>query len=127
MIFNISHVANWELICQNKQKLIDRNNKLEKAKQVEHVYNKCNLVPLRRGTENKYEALYKGPYSILHVNDNGTVHLKVGAVEDTYNVQRLTPYIQAAASDHGGECNMPTQIRRSARQKALAEDSKGIN
>src|SRR5687767_15760416 len=23
MIFNIKHIANWELICQNKQKLID--------------------------------------------------------------------------------------------------------
>ena len=32
MIFNISHVANWELIHQNKQKLIDRNYKFENAK-----------------------------------------------------------------------------------------------
>lgn len=31
MVFNLSHVANWELICQNKQKLIDKNNKLEYA------------------------------------------------------------------------------------------------
>ena len=29
MVFNISHVANWELIHQNKQKLIDSINKLE--------------------------------------------------------------------------------------------------
>ena len=76
---------------------------------------------------NKYEAPYKGPYSILHVNDNGTVHLKVGAVEDMYNIQRLTPYIQADASNHGGECNMPIQIKRSARQQALSQDSKGMN
>jgi hypothetical protein len=52
--------------------------------------------------------------------------LKGGAVEDMYNIQRLTPYIQADASNHGGECNMPTQIRRSVRQQALSQDSKGI-
>jgi hypothetical protein len=122
MIFNISHIAYWELICQDKQKRIDKNNKVENATQVEHVYKKGNLVHLKRGTENKYEAPYKGPYSILHVNDNGTVCLKVGAVEDTYNIQRLTPYIQADAPNHGGECSRLTQLRRSARQQALAKD-----
>jgi transposase InsO family protein len=127
MIFNISHVANWELIRQNKQKLIDRNNKFENAKRVEHTYKTGDLVLLKRGTENKYESPYKGPYSILQVNDNGTVHLKVGAVEDAYNIQRLTPYIQAVASNHGREYNLPTQIRRSARQQALSQDKKGMN
>ena len=104
MIFNISHIASWELICQNNHNLIDRNNKYGIAKQVKHVYKKDALVLLKRGTENKYEAPYKGPYNILCVNDNGAVCLKVGAVEDTYNIQRSTPYIQAAASNHGGEC-----------------------
>jgi hypothetical protein len=127
MIFNISHVSNWELIRQNKQKLIDRNNKCKNAKRVEHTYKTGDLVLLKRGTENKYESPYNGPYSILQVNDNGTVRLKVGAVEDAYNIQRLTPYIQADASNHGGECNIPTQIRRSARQQALVKDVKGMN
>jgi len=127
MIFNIQHVANWEFIRQNKQRLIDKNNKAENSKRIEHTYKKGDLVLLKRGTENKYKGPYKGPYSILHVNDNGTVCLKVGAVEDVYNIQRLTLYIQADASNHGGECNIPTQIRRSARQKALAEEVKGID
>ena len=34
MIFNIKHVANWEFIRDNKQKLIDKNNKAENAKQL---------------------------------------------------------------------------------------------
>ena len=85
------------------------------------------LVLLKRGTENKYEAPYKGLYNILHINDNWTVHLKVGAVEGTYNIWRLTPYIQADASNHGGECNISTQRRRSVRQQALSQDSKGMN
>src|SRR5687768_2248091 len=117
MIFNIAHVANWELIRQNKQKLIDKNNKLENAKHVEHTYKVRDLVLLRRGTENKYKTPYKGPFDILQVNDNGTVCLKVGAVEDMYNIKRLTPYTEADAFDHGGICNMPTMLRRSARQQ----------
>ena len=32
MIFNIKHVANWEFIRENKQKMIDINNKAENAK-----------------------------------------------------------------------------------------------
>ena len=116
MIFNIKHVANWEYIRANKQKLINKNNKAENAKRVEHLYKEGDKVLLRRGTENKYETPYKGPFDILKVNDNGTVHLKVGAVEDTYNIRRLTLYTTADASNHGGECSMPTvKTRRSAR------------
>lgn len=61
MVFNISHVPSWELICQNKQKLIDKNMALEKVKQAEHVYNKGNLVLLRRGTEDKYKSTSLSP------------------------------------------------------------------
>jgi hypothetical protein len=41
-------------------------------------------VQLNRGTENKYESLCIGPLDIMQVNDNGTVCLRVNAVEDTY-------------------------------------------
>ena len=81
MIFNIQHVANWEFIRQNKQRRIDKNNKAENAKRIDYQYNKGDLTLLLRGTENKYEAPYKGPYCILQVYDNGTVRLQVGAVK----------------------------------------------
>ena len=58
--------------------------------------------------------------------NNETVHLKEGAVEHTNNIQRLTPYVKADVSNHGGECNMPTQIRRSARQQAKYLNNKGL-
>ena len=69
MIFNIQHVANWEFIRQNKQRHIDKNNKAENAKRIDHQYKKGDLVLLLQGTENKYEAPYKGPYCILQVYD----------------------------------------------------------
>ena len=37
MIFNIQHVANWELNRQNKQNCINKSNKAEKAKQQAHT------------------------------------------------------------------------------------------
>jgi transposase InsO family protein len=64
MIFNIQHVANWEYIRQNKQDRIEKNNNAENAKRVHHTYKEGDPVLLRRGTENKYEAPYKGPFNI---------------------------------------------------------------
>jgi len=52
MIFNIKHVTNWEYIRQNKQKMIEKNNKAENAKRVAHSYKEENLVLQKRETEN---------------------------------------------------------------------------
>ena len=73
MIFNVQHQANWEYIKQRKQKLINLNNQKENSKRTKHDYKVGDQVLLRRGTENKYEVPYSGPYPILQVNDNGTV------------------------------------------------------
>ena len=121
MISNIQHVANWEFIRQNKQCRIVKNNKAENAKCIDYQYKKGDLALLLRGTENKYEAPYKGPYCILQVYDNGTVRLQVGAVKDTVDLRRLMPYTSALnkadTNNHGGECSMPTtEPRRAARK-----------
>ena len=106
MILNVKHEANWEYIHARKQKTIQKNNDAENAKRTPHTYAVGDKVLLRRGTENKYETPYSGPHTILKVNDNGTVRLKVKNVEDTYNIRRLTPFLDADAIGHGGECSM---------------------
>ena len=109
----------------NKQKLIDKNNKAENAKWQVHLYQEGNLVLLQKGTKNKYKTLYQGSYSILKVNDNGTVCLRVGAVKDTYNIRRITPYTLANVPDHGGQCSMQVQqARRTARWQPLKGQEK---
>ena len=112
MIFNIKHVANWEYIRKRKQQIIDKNNQRENARRVKHVYSVGDQVLLKRGTENKYEAPYKGPYEVIRVLENGTVRLTVNAVTDTYNVRRLMQYHSADDVNHGGECNMRTSKKR---------------
>ena len=113
MIFNIQHKANWDLIRQRKQKLINKNNQQENKTRIPHTYSVGDQVLLRRGTENKYETPYSGPHTILQVNDNGTVRMKVKAVTDTYNIRRLTPYVSPTDPSHGGECSM--HVSRAAR------------
>jgi len=112
MILNIKHVANWEFIRKRKQDLIEKNNIRENATRIPYVYKKGDKVLLKRGTENKYETPYLGPFDILKVNDNGTVRLQMGAIIDTVNIRRITPYYSAAVPDHGGECNMQTSKKK---------------
>ena len=115
MVFITTHEANWEYIRKRKQQIIAKNTKAENAKCIPHTYTIGDRVLLRRGTENKYETPYQGPYNILKVNDNGTVRLKVKNVEDTYNIRQITPYIDPDNIDHGGECNM--QIPEAKRRR----------
>ena len=67
---------------------------------------------LRKGNEYKYEAPYSGPHTILQVNTNGTVRLRVGSVTDTINIRRIEPYKEATGPIHGGECNMRLSKRK---------------
>jgi transposase InsO family protein len=92
MILNIKHQADWELIKNRKQALINKNNAQENAKRIKHNYQVGEKVLLKRGTENKMEAPFAGPYEILQVNNNGTVHLKVNAVTDVYNIRNIKPF-----------------------------------
>jgi hypothetical protein len=118
MIFNIKHKANWEFIRQKKQNLIDKNNERENAGRIPHVYNIGDKVLLKRGTENKYEAPYTGPFLVEQINNNGTVRLTVKSVTDTYNIRRLIPY-NSRNMNHGGECNMRLSKKR---RKCITDD-----
>ena len=96
--------------------MIHKNNKRENAgHNIEHTYQVGDKVLLRHGTENKYEAPYAGPFTVLRVNDNGTVRLMVKSVEDSYNIRRLEPYHSETDPDHGGVCNMQNSRKRRRR------------
>ena len=92
MILNITHQADWEMIKQRKQRLIDKNNEAENRKRKEYTYKEGEKILLRRGTENKMEVPYEGPYEIIKVNDNGTVKLRLENTQETVNIRRIKPY-----------------------------------
>ena len=121
MIFNIQHTANWEYIRARKQRLIKKNNKNENKSRIPHTYRVNDKVMLRKGTEYKYEAPYSGPHTILQVNTNGTVRLRVGSVTDTINIRRIEPFkASTPGSNRGGECNM--RLSKDRRVKRRAHD-----
>ena len=94
MIFNTKHVANWKLIKERKQKMIDYNNARENKKRIAHTYHVNDKVLLKNHRASKYESSYLGPYAITKVNDNGTVQLQMEHVLDTVNIRRLKPYFE---------------------------------
>ena len=102
MMLNIKHMANWEFIKNRKQQRINSNNKRENSKRIPYEYKIGDKVLIRKGSENKYETPFTGPFSILMVNDNGTVKLQKGAVTDSVNIRRLTPYNKPSSINHGG-------------------------
>ena len=112
MILNVKHIANWELIRAQKQRLINVNNQRKNSKRTAYTYKKGQQVLLKRGTENKYEAPFKGPYRIIAVNNNGTLKLCIGALTNTYNIRQLMPFHKPLPSNYGGVCNMQQSKKR---------------
>ena len=107
----------------NKHKLIDKKNKAENAKQQTHLYREGNLVLLQKGTEKKYITPFQDPYSILWVNEKGTVSLILGVVKDTHNIRRITFYINANVYYHGEQCIMLQQKSQKANPNVKWTDS----
>ena len=128
MVFNIQHTANWEYIQKRKQDLIDRNNQRENQKRIEYEYNVGDKILLRTGTENKYEQPYSGPHTVLQVHSNGTLHIQKGAVAETVNIRRVTPYTDSDVFDQRGGCNMRRSKRRCTTRDttAVTRDRTGL-
>ena len=93
-ILNISHEANWQLIKQRKQELACKNNMRENKKRVAHVYKPEDLILKKNERKTKYgKDAYQGPWTVTHVNNNGTVKIKKGIVSDTINIRNIHPYV----------------------------------
>lgn len=92
-ILNIRHVSDWKYIRDRKQKLIKINNLRENQKRLDHTYRNGDMVLIKASQSTKYGTdAYYGPFSIVQVNDNGTVRVREGATTDTYNIRMITPY-----------------------------------
>ena len=93
-ILNITHRANWKYIQDQKRKLIRINNQWENAKRLDHTYSAGDLVLIKAEQMLKYgTASYLGPYTVVSINDNGTVHVNKGTVTEMYNIRNVTPYV----------------------------------
>jgi hypothetical protein len=92
-ILNVKFDANWTLIRQRKQNLIDENNLRENNTRVPHEYRVGDQILITRAPKGKYGTdPYEGPYPIVQVHSNGTVRYQKGAVSDVINIRQVHPY-----------------------------------
>ena len=92
-ILNTRFVADWNLIQQRKQARIESNNKAENKSRRPYRYQVGQRVMVKNDQSRKYgKNPFSGPYLVSRVNDNGTIRIRKGAVQQTYNVRNVHPY-----------------------------------
>ena len=92
-IMNIQHLADWRYIQSRKQDLINLNNKKENKTRKEHTYAVDDRVLVKQDQMTKYGTTqYRGPYTVIKVNNNGTVWIRMGNIFNTYNIRQIKPY-----------------------------------
>ena len=88
-ILPIFHQADWKYIKDTKQKKISTT----KEKTLREKIN--NQVIVKRFKKTKHgEREYNGPYSIIQVNNNGTIRIQKERYSDVVNIRRMFPYHQ---------------------------------
>ena len=91
MILNTPFIAEYEYIRLHRQKIIDKNNQIEKKRKL-HTYRIREKVLVHYKKSNIYEELYIGPYSINQVRTNGTFTIRRGVVQEHINIIWIKPY-----------------------------------
>ena len=92
-VLNTEFEADWQLIQQNKQKIIYQNNQRENAKRIAHTYQIGDKVLFKEIEDNKYgNNPYSGPHIVRKVHPNGTVVVKMGSVLETINICLIKSY-----------------------------------
>ena len=92
MILPIKHTVDWELIHQQNQTKIYKDNIRANRNQVCHYYKVGDKFMLNKHNAYKYETPYMGPFFITRCFTNITVNLQCGVIQITYNIHRIKPY-----------------------------------
>ena len=92
-MLNITHDTNWKLIKERKQKLIRAGNVRENRTRIPYDYKIGDKVLIKNEQSTKYgNTAYSGPYTVMSVNNNGTLQVRKGIVSDTFNIRNVHPY-----------------------------------
>ena len=95
MVMPIRFKADWALIAQRKQDVINQSNARENRKRINHKYKEGDQVLLDKpGILRKMSTPRTGPYTIEKVSPNGTVHIIKGSVSHRVNIRRISPYFR---------------------------------
>ena len=91
--FNIKKEANWQLIKQYKEALINKGNQKDNCHTQYHVYCTGDKFLLKIAWKMRLNQNgYIGPYTVTEVRNNGTVRAHRVNITDTYNLCNITPF-----------------------------------
>ena len=92
-MLNIPFTVDWNKIKERKQNLINKNNSRENASRIHHTYKVEDQILVHEPLKAKYGGNpYHGPYTVLNVNNNGTIRIKRGVLHEVINIRRVKPY-----------------------------------
>ena len=92
-IMNVKFQADWNYIKDRKQKVIKQNNRKENRKRIAHTYAVGDKVLYKAREESKYaKNPYEGPYTVLQVNNNGTLLIQTKKYQENINIRLLKPF-----------------------------------
>ena len=90
-ILNTRFKANWRLIKERKQHRILKNNIAENKSRKEYRYRVGQKVMVRNEQSRKFGVSpYSGPYEVVHINNNGSIRIRKGAVQP-FDKSRYVP------------------------------------
>ena len=93
MIYPVEYVAEWDVLRQKKQKIIDQNNVRENSRRIDFDYRVGQkILIINTDIQRKLDNPTTGPYEITDVFSNGTVTIRRGNVLERLNIRRIKPY-----------------------------------
>jgi hypothetical protein len=106
---NAKFAAYWNLIKNNKQKLINTNNSIEINKRITYTH-QINEEVICEGKPiySKFgPAVWEGPFEIVKINVNGSVCIRKAFLLKQSISEELNLIIILHSPYHEGKCNIP--------------------
>ena len=92
MILLIKNTEDWELISQQNQTIINKDNICKNKNRVDHKYKVGDKIMINNRAAYRYETQYKGLFMITWCWNNGTVIIKYGPIQIRHNISQINPY-----------------------------------
>ena len=93
MLLPLPVLADYELVRQRRQSIIDSNARRENARRIRHDYNVDDMVLVSVPNPSSLQERATGPFRVTRVHTNGTVTIeRTPNVYERINIRRVRPY-----------------------------------
>ena len=93
MFMDVQLLSDLDAIQGRKQQQIDDNIKHSNKKRIDYNYRVGEMVKLKVYDPSKLQERFKGPYRIVRLCANGTVHLQIKpGITTPINIRKIEPY-----------------------------------